>query len=428
MRPSAFGAAGALRHNHAPGCRRPTALPMPTRRGSRSFRRRDRDDRVDPARVLRALAAGAREPEARRTLRLPAPVIVPNRNLVVQRHPADPRERRPRRRALQRLSRPPLRRLASDAARDAGLVPRRPAPSTTQIFRLASPLAEPEPLTDSAEPVRRCQLRADRRRATSSSSAAAAATRRRSSTGSTSPRTGRRRSPSPTSATTCRPGCTGRAQLLYLSLPLDRTAARRPTRGHPPAPDPRRSARTPSSAAGSPSCRAAAGTSAACPGTTGRSRSPATSRPRVAGLAARPRERRDAPGAAGGRAGRRPTHLGAGLEDATTRASSSLSDRSGEFRELMFYRLADGRLARDQPHHPLGHREREPRRERPPARRARQRRGPRRAALLRRRHLRRAAESARRRRQRRAGATSIRACRCWRSPSIGSTEPEPRSA
>ena len=100
-----------------------------------------------------------------------------------------------------------------------------------------------------------------------------------------------------------------------------------------------------------------------------------------------------------------------------------VSDRGGEFLELMFYRIADGSPDADLADDPVGHRGREPRRQRPPPRRARQRRRPQRAALLRRRDVRRASVTEHSRRQRRPRLASIRGCRPSRSPSTKAGPP-----
>ena len=57
-------------------------------------------------------------------------------------------------RALRRLPRPRLRRLASDAGARCWSSHRKAGANTTQIYRLAAPLGELEQLTDFAEPVR----------------------------------------------------------------------------------------------------------------------------------------------------------------------------------------------------------------------------------------------------------------------------------
>ena len=91
-----------------------------------------------------------------------------------------------------------------------------------------------------------------------------------------------------------------------------------------------------------------------------------------------------------------------------------LGDRGGEFRELLFYRLADARLVRISRAIPWNIESVSLDASGAAAGGARQRRGPQRAALLRRRQLRRAAQPGSCRRQRRAGAAFIRACRCSR--------------
>ena len=178
--------------------------------------------------------AAALLPRARCSARAPAAVAAdaarrPGAVIAAQRqsrrpgHPAGAGEHRRSGRALHRLPRPPLRRLAPDAARDA----RRASPrrrDTTQIFRVAGPLAEPEPLTDSAEPGVARPATSRSTATTSSSSAPAAATRRRSSTASTSRRGRRRCSPSAGERNDLQGWLHRSGQLLYLSVPLDRTA------------------------------------------------------------------------------------------------------------------------------------------------------------------------------------------------------------
>ena len=200
------------------------------------------------------------------------------------------------------------------------------------------------------------------------------------------------------------------SQLLYLSVPLDRTARGGTSRGD------RADALAdgPDAAAGAASPRRAARRRlVGRRGVVGRHDRRADALrvgAGVGGLAARSRDRRQAPGPAGTPEKRRPRHFAA----AWKRDGSGLffvSDRGGEFRELMFHRLGDAKTTAVSRRIPWDIVDVSARCERPPARRARQRRRPQRAALLRPGHLRRAADPAAAGRQRRAMPTSIRACR-----------------
>ena len=97
--------------------------------------------------------------------------------------------------------------------------------NTTQIYRLASPMGELEPLTDFAEPVRQASYEP----LTGDSHRLRAQHRRRRGRADLPPRprdpAGERSSPSPTCGTASQGWLHLSSRLLYLSVPLDRTAA-----------------------------------------------------------------------------------------------------------------------------------------------------------------------------------------------------------
>ena len=118
----------------AAGCATIGAAPPRTARDRRARRPACHDSRSPPSPRPRS------SPPARRCRRRPADAararrptaaargrtgdwVPPNDKLVVQGIPPIPAQHRPGRRALRRLPRPRLRRLASDAARDAGRAP-----------------------------------------------------------------------------------------------------------------------------------------------------------------------------------------------------------------------------------------------------------------------------------------------------------------
>ena len=168
-------------------------------------------------------------------------------------------------------------------------------------------------------------------------------------------------------------------RLLYSSVPLDRTASGGRRAEIAADADPGR----PGKPRGAAQARRAAGQrlvcSAACRGTTVAAAQPLLLRQRFRGLAARPRRAASArrvlpaPGS---------TDKAVHLASEWKRDDSGfffVSDRGGEFRELMFHSLADGRHHARHPPHQGRHRGLEPQPRRPAARGARQRRGPHRA-------------------------------------------------
>ena len=198
-------------------------------------------------------------------------VVAPNRNLVVQGIPPMPRRiadevaRYTDFRGHRFVDWHPLRSEMLVSTRKAG-------GDTTQIFRLAAPLAEPEQLTDFSEPVRTASYeptrgdyivfeRCDRRRR----GGAALPTRPGDTADDAC-------SPRPASATTCRSWLHRSSQsALPLAAARSHRAGRQPQRGHPDA-----LAGRPDAAAGATSSRRAArrrlGSERRSPGTIHRSR------------------------------------------------------------------------------------------------------------------------------------------------------------
>ena len=267
---------------------------------------------------------------------------------------------------------------------------RKAGADTTQIFRIGAALAEPEPLTDRRPGVRDRELRADPRQL----HRLRARQRRRRGGAAVSPRPrehGRRRcSPSPSRAPRhARAGCIDRASLLYLSVPLDRTArggsrdeiSADALADRPDAPQARRRlAELPGGGwVGRAACRWDDATCRADALHLGAAESEVWLLDLASGSARRSCRRR---------ASRRRAYFAA-VWKRDDSGFFVISDRAGEFRELMFYRLADGAATAHHAHASRGTSSSvSARRERPAGRRRRQRRGPRRAAPLRRRHLR----------------------------------------
>ena len=146
----------------------------------------------------------------RRRRRRAGEVVAPNANLVVQGIPPVPASiasavaRYTDFRGHRFVDWHPTRREMLVSHRRAGV-------DTTQIFRIAGPLAEPEPLTDGERPGPQGELRADRRQL----HRLRARQRRRRGGAALSPRPGDAADDAPhrarSSATTCKAGCIARA-------------------------------------------------------------------------------------------------------------------------------------------------------------------------------------------------------------------------
>ena len=267
-----------------------------------------------------------------------ADVVAPNPNLVVQGIPPIPSEHRRRRsRATPTFAATRFVDWHPDAKRDAGLAPQGRRQHDADLSRRRRACREPEPLTDFADPVRVASYEPIARRRTSSSSAPAAATKRRRSIASTWRRaqiTPPHRS-RPASRDAGLAASLGRAALsVGAARPHGaRAAAAARSRRRSRSIDPLQPG---GGGAASPSCRAAAGRSARVVGRRARSRSRATSRrtsPRSGCSTSR--------AARSSRCCRLPgDKRGDAISPTVWKHDDSglfvISDRGGEFRELMF--------------------------------------------------------------------------------------------
>ena len=181
--------------------------------------------------------------------------------------------------------------------------------------------------------------------------------------------------------------------------------------------DPGRPGATPMAGASSPSFRAAAGFPARVSWDDRRlAAQPATSPPTIPRSGCSTWPAASAPASCRRRAApTRRVHL-AGAWKRDNSGFFFISDRSGEFRELMFYLARRRPDHADHPPHQGRHRRLEPQPRRQAARGARQGRRPHEPAVLRHHRLQRAAFAGAPRRQRHRGASSIRACRSSPSP------------